>query len=81
MKVVSTFHPSSSVLSSLKCRLGTRDIEHLVVAKLSRLDVYSVRPHGLQHECGVEVWGKICSVKAIPLSVSRVPLTIPSNYL
>ncbi|KIM43302.1 hypothetical protein M413DRAFT_444121 [Hebeloma cylindrosporum] len=68
MKIVSTFHPSSSVLSSVKCRLGTRDIEHLVVAKLSRLDVYSVRSHGLQHECGVEVWGKICAVRAIPLS-------------
>jgi len=77
MKIVSTFHPSSSVLSSVKCRLGTRDIEHLVVAKLNRLDVYSVRSHGLQHECGVEIWGKICAVRAIPLSVSRVPITIP----
>lgn len=77
MKIVSTFHPSSSVLSSVKCRLGARDIEHLVVAKLNRLDVYSVRSHGLQHECGVEVWGKICAVRAIPLSVSRVPFTIP----
>ncbi|KAF8908996.1 CPSF A subunit region-domain-containing protein [Gymnopilus junonius] len=68
MKVISTFHPSSSVLSSVKCRLVTRDLEHLVVAKLSRLDVYSIRSHGLQHECGVNVWGKICSVKALPLS-------------
>jgi len=81
MKVISTFHPSSSVVSSLKCRLGTRDIEHLVVAKLNRLDVYSVRPHGLQHECGVEVWGKVCAVKSIPLSVSRVLFTIPLSYL
>ena len=77
MKIVSTFHPSSSVLSSVKCRLGTQDIEHLVVAKLNRLDVYSVRSHGLQRECGMEIWGKICAVRAIPLSVSRVPLTIP----
>jgi len=70
MKVVSTFHPSSSVISSVKCRLTTKDLEHLVVAKLNRLDVYSVRPHGLQHECGLDIWGKICSVKALPLSVS-----------
>ncbi|CAA7261433.1 unnamed protein product [Cyclocybe aegerita] len=68
MKIVSTFHPSSSVLSSAKCRLSERNLEHLVVAKLNRLDVYSLRPHGLQHECGVDVWGKICSVKALPIS-------------
>jgi len=69
MKVVSTFHPSSSVLSSVKCRLSTRDLEHLVVAKLNRIDVYSLRAHGLQHECGLEVWGKICSLKALKVSV------------
>ncbi|KDR82646.1 hypothetical protein GALMADRAFT_837022 [Galerina marginata CBS 339.88] len=69
MKVISTFHPSSSVVSSVKCRLGaSRDHENLVVAKLSRLDVYSVRTQGLQHECGLNVWGKVCSVKALPLS-------------
>ncbi|KAJ3503729.1 hypothetical protein NLJ89_g8306 [Agrocybe chaxingu] len=68
MKVVSTFHPSSSVLSSVKCRLAERNLEHLVVARLNSLDVYSLRPHGLQHECGVDVWGKICSVKTLPIS-------------
>ncbi|KAF9485871.1 hypothetical protein BDN70DRAFT_870784 [Pholiota conissans] len=68
MKIVSTFHLPSSVLSSAKCRLGARDLEHLVVAKINRLDVYSLRSHGLQRECGLNVWGKICSVKAIRVS-------------
>ncbi|KAF8967077.1 CPSF A subunit region-domain-containing protein [Flammula alnicola] len=76
MKIVSTFHPSSSVLSSVKCRLGTRDLEHLVVAKLNRLDVYSLRTHGLQHECGLDVWGKICSLKRIPLYETRSNIAI-----
>jgi len=70
MKIISTFHPSSSVLSSIKCQLTSRDLEHLVISKLSRIDVYSVQPQGLQHECGLDVSGKICSIKALPISVS-----------
>lgn len=77
MKIVSTFHPSSAVLSSVKCRLGSRDLEHLVVAKLNRLDVYSLRPHGLQHECFLNVWGKVCSVASIPISVSCARARLP----
>ena len=73
MKIISTFHPSSSVLSSIKCRLTTRGLEHLLIAKLSRIDVYSVRPQELQHECGLDVWGKICSIKPLPISASQKP--------
>ena len=74
MKIISTFHPTSSVLSSVKCRLSSRDLEHLIVAKLNRIDAYTVRPHGLQHECGLDVWGKVCSVKHLPLSVGALPM-------
>lgn len=67
MKVVTTFHHPSSVLSSVKCQLSSRDLEHLVIAKIDRIDVYSLQPHGLQHECGLEIWGKVVSVKAVPI--------------
>jgi len=79
MKVISTFHPSSSVLSSIKCRLTSRGLEHLVIAKLSRIDVYSVQPRELQHECGLDVSGKICSIKPLPISVSMKPCNMPKN--
>jgi DNA damage-binding protein 1 len=69
MKIVTTFHQPSSVLSSLKCRLASRDLEHLVVAKLNRVDVFSLQPEGLKHECGLDIWGKILTVKAVPISV------------
>ncbi|KAJ6620776.1 CPSF A subunit region-domain-containing protein [Mycena sp. CBHHK59/15] len=58
MHIVSTFHQPSSVLCSLKS---------LVVAKLNGLDVYSVLPEGLKHECRWEVWGNILSVKSVPI--------------
>lgn len=76
MKVVTTFHAPSSVVSSVKCRLGSRDIEHLAVAKHSRVDVYSLQPNGLQHECGIDLFGKVKCVRAIPIQVSSVPKSL-----
>ncbi|KIL67911.1 hypothetical protein M378DRAFT_185481 [Amanita muscaria Koide BX008] len=67
MKIVTTFHHPSSVLTSVKCQLGSRDTEHLIVGKLNKLVVYSIQPHGLQKECSVDVWGKVLSLKAIPI--------------
>jgi DNA damage-binding protein 1 len=69
MKIVTTFHQPSSILSSIKCQLSSRELEHLVIAKINRIDVYSLQPHGLQHECGTEIWGKVASVKAVPILV------------
>ncbi|KAJ7242817.1 mono-functional DNA-alkylating methyl methanesulfonate N-term-domain-containing protein [Mycena haematopus] len=66
MKIVSTFAQPTSVLSSVKCNLTSTGLEHLVVAKLDGLDVYSVQPEGLKHECRWNVWGNILSVKSVP---------------
>ncbi|KAJ7134358.1 CPSF A subunit region-domain-containing protein [Mycena epipterygia] len=67
MKIVSTFHQPSSVLCSLKCHLTSTSLEHLVVAKLNSLDVYSVTAsEGLKHQCRWDVWGNILSVKSVP---------------
>ncbi|RPD77741.1 hypothetical protein L226DRAFT_544225 [Lentinus tigrinus ALCF2SS1-7] len=65
MRVVSTFHPSSSVSRSLKCRL-TPDAEHLVVAKTDKLEVHSLQPDGLRRECVVDMWGRVVGLQAIP---------------
>ncbi|GLB38302.1 putative CPSF A subunit region [Lyophyllum shimeji] len=76
MKVVATFHQPSSTLASVKCKLSSRDLEHLVVAKTNRVDVYSLQPHGLKHQCGLEIWGKVFSLKSVP-----IPGTERSNIL
>ncbi|KAI8986077.1 CPSF A subunit region-domain-containing protein [Trametes punicea] len=66
MRVVGTFHPSSSVSRSLKCRL-TPDpaLEHLVVAKTDRLEVYSLQQNGLKLECTADMWGRVVGLQAI----------------
>ncbi|KAF7297748.1 CPSF-A domain-containing protein [Mycena kentingensis (nom. inval.)] len=67
MKVVSTFHASTSVVDSLRCCLTDGALEHLVVAKLDALEVYSLQPEGLSLECRWnEVWGNVRAVKAVP---------------
>lgn len=71
MKVVTTFHPSSSVQHSIKATLTTDpDLEFLVVAKLDRLHVHSIQPEGLKKECELETWGRIVAIKAVPVDVS-----------
>jgi DNA damage-binding protein 1 len=80
MKVVTTFSPSSSVLSSIKCKLvASSDLEFLAVGKLDRLDVYSLQPEGLKHECGLEIWGRIVTIKAIPVAVSAIHIRLASG--
>ncbi|KAL1677809.1 mono-functional DNA-alkylating methyl methanesulfonate N-term-domain-containing protein [Schizophyllum commune] len=65
VKLVTTFHAPSSVISSVKCKLVPGDVEHLVVAKMSRLEVFSLQPSGLRSESSLEIWGSVCSVKAV----------------
>ncbi|KAI0372253.1 hypothetical protein BV20DRAFT_991870 [Pilatotrama ljubarskyi] len=67
MRVVGTFHPSSSVSRSLKCCLAPDTaLEHLAVAKTDRLEVYSLQPDGLKLECTADMWGRIVGLQAIP---------------
>lgn len=70
MKLVSTFHPPSSVLDSLKCTLADENkSEFLVVAKLNRVDFYFLQPEGLRHERGIEIRGRIRAIRLVPIEV------------
>ena len=70
MKVIATYHHPSSVLDSIKCILsGEADTEFLVVAKLNRVDFYSIHPEGLRYENGIEIWGRVRAVRSIQLRV------------
>ncbi|KAH7885105.1 CPSF A subunit region-domain-containing protein [Phlebopus sp. FC_14] len=72
MKVITTFHPPSSVLDSLKCTLKDESgSEFLVVAKLNRVDFYSIQPGGLRHEQGLEIWGRVRAVRTVPIVHKR----------
>ncbi|EIW81285.1 hypothetical protein CONPUDRAFT_56293 [Coniophora puteana RWD-64-598 SS2] len=71
MKVVTTFHPSSSVLASCKWQLlDDARSEFLVIAKLNQLDIYSLQPEGLKYEDGLEIWGRVRAVRVVPIKKS-----------
>ncbi|KAJ3896557.1 CPSF A subunit region-domain-containing protein [Lentinula edodes] len=70
-RIASTFHPSSSVISSVKCSLASRELEHLVIAKLNNLTVYSILESKLQLECNLDVRGKVRLVRAVPIQNSQ----------
>lgn len=70
MKIVATYHAPSSVLDSIKCTLADNaDSQYLIVAKLNRVDFYSIHPQGLHHENGVDIWGRVRAVRQVPLRV------------
>lgn len=81
MKIVTTFHQPSSVLASLKCRLSICDVEHLIVAKLNRIEVFSLQPTGVRLECSLEISGKVTAVKAIPIPVRFSCVRFASDFI
>ena len=71
MRVVGTFHPSSSVSRSLKCALtADPSLEFLVIAKTDKLEVHSLQPDGLKRECVLDMWGRVVGLQAVPAEVS-----------
>ncbi|KAH8114589.1 mono-functional DNA-alkylating methyl methanesulfonate N-term-domain-containing protein, partial [Phellopilus nigrolimitatus] len=67
MKAVATFHQPTSVIDSLKTTLtDDEDVEHLVIAKASIIEVFAVLPDALRLQCSIEIWGRITSLQAVP---------------
>jgi DNA damage-binding protein 1 len=73
MKVITTFHGPSAVSHSLKCNLVV-GVEHLIIARLNKIEVFRCRRSGLEHESVFEIWGRIISMKAIPIQVGVLQL-------
>ncbi|KAH7910836.1 CPSF A subunit region-domain-containing protein [Hygrophoropsis aurantiaca] len=82
MKIVTTFHPSSSVLDSAKLQLSDEDgSQFLVVAKLNRVEFHSVKPEGLRHEQTLEIWGRIHSIRPVPIeSPHRLTVLVLTDH-
>ena len=73
MKVVSTFFQPSSVVASVKANLiSDNELEHLVIAKTDRIEVYELLPDRLNLECTLEVWGRITSLQVLHPNVRIV---------
>jgi DNA damage-binding protein 1 len=81
MKVVSTLHQPSAVLSSLSCKLSAdSEFGHLLVARTNRIEVSSIHPEGLKLECSLEIWGRILAIRAVPAQASLFVVYILPAY-
>ncbi|EKM59045.1 uncharacterized protein PHACADRAFT_181065 [Phanerochaete carnosa HHB-10118-sp] len=73
MKIVTTLHQPSAVVSSVKCKLVNHfELGYLVVAKTDRIEVSSIQPDGLRKECTLDIWGRVLSVCAVPAEAEGV---------
>lgn len=71
MKLTATFLGPTSVSHSIKCNLtDDEDLEFLVVAKTSVLEVFAILPDSLSLQCTFEIWGRISSLNALANKVS-----------
>ncbi|KIN94881.1 hypothetical protein M404DRAFT_17165 [Pisolithus tinctorius Marx 270] len=81
MKVVATYYPPSSVLDSAKCTLADDDgSEFLLVAKFNRVDVYAIRPDGLHHQTGIEIWGRVRAVRTVPTQYRAISALVLTDH-
>ncbi|KAG8861744.1 hypothetical protein FRB96_002702 [Tulasnella sp. 330] len=63
MLAISTWHPSSTVTHSVKCKLAGNK-ESLVIAKANTLEVYDLSATGLVLKCTFDIWGIVTSLLA-----------------
>lgn len=80
MKVVATYHPSTSVLDSAKCTFGEDGSECLLVAKLNRVDVYAIRPDGLHHQTGIEIWGRVKAIRPVKTQCRTISVLVLTDH-
>ena len=77
MKAVATFHEPTSVVASVNTTLtDDEDVEFLVVAKSSFLEVFALLPESLRLQCRLEIWGRITSLQTVPTGVRPVHLCL-----
>jgi DNA damage-binding protein 1 len=70
MKILSTFIQPASVVSSVKANLiHDSDLEYLVIAKTSCVEVFAILSDQLHLACTLEIWGRITSLETIKSTV------------
>ncbi|KAJ7579305.1 CPSF A subunit region-domain-containing protein [Mycena floridula] len=79
-RIVSTFHGPSASLFSVKCRLSDEITEHLVVGKLSSLEVYSIQESGLEYQCSLQVRGNLTSLTSVPTTTEKCNILVMLDH-
>ena len=70
MHVISTYLPPTAVTHATTAKLTAGSARYLVIAKINRIEVFSLEPEGLKQVAAYELWGRIVALEEIVVDVS-----------
>ena len=70
MHVISTYLQPTAVTHATTARLTGGSVQYLVIAKINRVEVFSLEPEGLKQVAAYELWGRVVALDEIVVDVS-----------
>jgi hypothetical protein len=72
MHVISTYLPPTAVTYATTAKLTGSSARYLVIAKINRVEAFSLEPEGLKQVAAYELWGRIVALEEIVVDVSNL---------
>jgi len=79
MHVISTYLPPTAVTHAITARLTARSARYLVIAKINRIEAFSLEREGLKQVAAYELWGRVVALEEITIDV-RYPHMRESDF-
>lgn len=70
MHVISTYLPPTAVTHAITAKLSGSSTRHLVIAKINRVEAFSLELEGLKPVAAYELWGRVVALEEIVVDVS-----------
>ena len=70
MHVISTYLPPTAITHAITAKLIGGSARYLVIAKINRVEAFSLEPQGLRQVAAYELWGRIVALEEIVVDVS-----------
>lgn len=70
MHVISTYLPPTAVTHAITAKLSGSSTRYLVIAKINRVEAFSLELEGLKPVAAYELWGRVVALEEIVVDVS-----------
>lgn len=70
MHVISTYLSPTAVTHAITAKLTAGSARYLVIAKINRVEAFSLEREGLKQVAAYELWGRIVALEEIVVDVS-----------
>lgn len=72
MHVISTYLPPTAVTHAITAKLTAGSARYLVIAKINRVEVFSLEREGLKPLATYELWGRIVALEEVVVDVKSL---------